>query len=608
MLGVGGVLAEALGRRRVPARAARPSVDADELIDDLATQTLLGAVPRRAARSTATRCAAVLARPVAARAEARPDVVSVDVNPLIVVDGRPVAVDALVELGDRVTGRRHAGRHADAEQFRALFEPRGVVVAGASTPSRQVRVRRAAQHPRRGLRRARSCATNLEGDAGARHRHRARHRRPARRAVATSCSCARRRRANPDLLRACAEQGHPRRVRHSRRATARRATRAGSAEHELVALADELGILLAGPERPGRRVDAGARCARRSSRPYPPAGPHRRSPASRATSCRRSMNYAVQTGVGVSRAVSAGNAAAVSVADYLDCYADDPTTAVEPRLRRGHRRRPRASSSGSRARRRAQAARAREGRRDRGRRSGRRRATPGALAADDRVFDGHVPPGRRHARGDDRGGVRGGGDVRHPAAARRARTSSCSRPPAAGASSPPTRSRATRDLELAAAARRPARRDRREAAAALEPQQPGRPAPAARRATRSPRCWSWSPRTPTSTRSCTSASASSRTRRALMRDGPLLPRPRPRAHRRLPRAPGRPLRGGRRRDLRRDRQADPHRHRAGGRRSRQPRAGDRPRHRPALLPVGEPRRDRARPPVALRPVPPSSIR
>ena len=31
---------------------------------------------------------------------------------------------------------------------------------------------------------------------------------------------------------------------------------------------------------------------------------------------------------GISRAVSAGNAAAVSVADYLDFYADDPATAV----------------------------------------------------------------------------------------------------------------------------------------------------------------------------------------------------------------------------------------------------------------------------------------
>ena len=40
------------------------------------------------------------------------------------------------------------------------------------------------------------------------------------------------------------------------------------------------------------------------------------------------LNYARFTGVGISRAVSAGNAAAVSVADYLDWYADDPETNV----------------------------------------------------------------------------------------------------------------------------------------------------------------------------------------------------------------------------------------------------------------------------------------
>ena len=58
----------------------------------------------------------------------------------------------------------------------------------------------------------------------------------------------------------------------------------------------------------------------------------------------------------------------------------------------------------------------------------------------------------------------------------------------------------------------------------------------------------------------------------LMRDGPLLSRPRPRADRRLPRTPGRAVRAGRGRDLGRDRQADPHRDRARGRRARQPRA------------------------------------
>ena len=40
------------------------------------------------------------------------------------------------------------------------------------------------------------------------------------------------------------------------------------------------------------------------------------------------LNYARQSGVGVSRAVSAGNAASVTVADYLEWYADDSATSV----------------------------------------------------------------------------------------------------------------------------------------------------------------------------------------------------------------------------------------------------------------------------------------
>ena len=40
------------------------------------------------------------------------------------------------------------------------------------------------------------------------------------------------------------------------------------------------------------------------------------------------LNLARATGVGISRAVSAGNAAAVTVADYLDFYADDDATDV----------------------------------------------------------------------------------------------------------------------------------------------------------------------------------------------------------------------------------------------------------------------------------------
>ena len=81
-------------------------------------------------RDALARCVAGLSRV----AVERPDVVAVDLNPLIVLpDGSLVAVDALVEIGERDAPVASTRRRYDDSQFRALFEPRGVVVAGAST-------------------------------------------------------------------------------------------------------------------------------------------------------------------------------------------------------------------------------------------------------------------------------------------------------------------------------------------------------------------------------------------------------------------------------------------------------------------------------------------
>lgn len=95
MVGIGGVLAEAIGDVvfcPVPVSA----VDAEDMIDGLGTQAVLG--PFRGEPPVDRQALVAVVKGLSDLAEARPDVVSADLNPLIVVDGRPVAVDALVEL------------------------------------------------------------------------------------------------------------------------------------------------------------------------------------------------------------------------------------------------------------------------------------------------------------------------------------------------------------------------------------------------------------------------------------------------------------------------------------------------------------------------------
>ena len=209
------------------------------------------------------------------------------------------------------------------EQFRALFEPRGVVVAGAST------------HPGKfgfvSLHNILACgfegkvfATNLDGapvlgvdtvpsidDL------------PAGEAdLVFVCTP---KGANPDLLRACARKGI--RAAFLTSAGYGESGEQGRAdEAELVALCDELGILLAGPNGQGVVSTPASLCAQIVA-PYPPAGSI--GVASQSGNFVSSfLNMATATGIGISRAVSAGNAAATTVADFLGWYATDDATSV----------------------------------------------------------------------------------------------------------------------------------------------------------------------------------------------------------------------------------------------------------------------------------------
>src|SRR5438552_451210 len=131
--------------------------------------------------------------------------------------------------------------------------------------------------------------------------------------------------ANVEMLRACAERG----VRAAFVASGGygEADEEGRArERALVRTADALGLVLAGPNGQGVISTPESLCAQMVA-PYPPPG--RISVASQSGNILSAfLNYAVLTGVGVSKAISTGNSAQTGIADYLTYFAADPETAV----------------------------------------------------------------------------------------------------------------------------------------------------------------------------------------------------------------------------------------------------------------------------------------
>jgi acetyltransferase len=324
MLGVGGVLAEAIADvvfRPVPLSAH----DAHEMVSELRSQKLLGEFRGEPAVSVDALVKVLLA--LSQVSVERSDIASIDLNPLLVTStGEVVAVDALVEIEDAFTtptNHNIASSVLDDEHFRALFEPKGVVVTGASShPGKfgfvsvhnilasgytgAVFGTNLSQEEVLGIQTVASLDDVPQDAADLVF-------------VCTPSS------ANPEILRACARRG----------IKAAFLTSAGYGEagdegirleKELIALANELGILLAGPNGQGVVSTPSQLCAQIVA-PYPPRG--RIGVASQSGNFVSSfLNYSRQSGVGVSRAVSAGNAACVSVADYLKWYSTDKETSV----------------------------------------------------------------------------------------------------------------------------------------------------------------------------------------------------------------------------------------------------------------------------------------
>jgi acetyltransferase len=382
VLGLGGILTEALGDA-VFAAAPLSREEAAGLVDGLATAHLLTR-PFRGEPAVDRDALADVLVGLARLGVERPDVVSVDVNPLIVQEGRPVAVDALVELGGAAEASAlPAPRDDEAvrERFRPLFHPRGIVVAGVSSHPGKfgfVTLHNLMRFDFSGelypvkpdgaevLGRSTYASVDDVPDGAA--------------DLVFVCTP---NKLNVELLRACAKKG----VRAAFVASAgyAEAGEEGAAlQRELVAVADELGMLLIGPNGQGV-ISTPARMCAQIVAPYPPPG--RIGVASQSGNLVSSyLNYAVSTGVGVSKAVSLGNSAQTGLADVLEYFAVDPDTDVAVCYVEG-------ITDGRRFRRAVERLTARKplvlvkgGASGAGARAA--ASHTGALASDDRVFDG----------------------------------------------------------------------------------------------------------------------------------------------------------------------------------------------------------------------------
>lgn len=381
MLGLGGIFAEVI-QDVVFAPMPIDLNSAHRMIEGLKHQSLLEDF--RGERSVNRDS---LARALVSLSEAcdqHPEIMSIDINPLIVQrDGTLVAVDALVEIRDAVTAVTQASTSfvPQPDHYQALFSPRAIVVVGASSHPGKfgfVSLHNILSSKFMG----KVFATNLQRELilGVQTVASIDELPLNEIDLAFFCTPAS---ANPELLRQCAARG----IRAAFIASAgyREAGSDGEkAEHELVQLAADLGMLIAGPNGQGVVSTPVSMCAQIVG-PYPPKGVI--SVASQSGNFVSSfLNYARQTGVGISRAVSAGNAAQISVGEYLEWFAQDDETRVSLAYIESVNDGKALESSFSLALKRKPLVVVKGGATDAGSRAA--QSHTGALASNDKIFDG----------------------------------------------------------------------------------------------------------------------------------------------------------------------------------------------------------------------------
>jgi acyl-CoA synthetase (NDP forming) len=385
LLGLGGILAEAVGDA-VFAVAPLERDEALAMVEGLATRHLL-TEPHRGEPAIDREALGDVLEGLSRLALERPEIESVDLNPLIVAGAQPIAVDALVEM--RVGGAGNLDPLPDPlsdaavlERFRPLFHPRGVIVAGVSS------------HPGKfgfvtfhNLLRCdfRGEVFGIKPDAAevlGEKTYASVDDLPDRAEADLVFMCTPNK-ANVGILRACANKGV--RAAFVTSAGYGEAGEEGKAlQRELVEVAAELDMLLIGPNGQGVISTPESMCAQIVA-PNPPPG--RIGVASQSGNLVSSyLNYAVATGVGISKAVSLGNSAQTGLAELLEYFAVDPDTDVALAYVEGVGDGRLFRRAAERLTRKKPLVLVKGGARAEGQRAA--ASHTGALASDDRVFDG----------------------------------------------------------------------------------------------------------------------------------------------------------------------------------------------------------------------------
>ena len=322
-LGIGGIFAEAIDD--VVLRPLPVSVEqATQMIDEVHHQSILGAF-RGSQPIDRVQLAHVLSS-MGQVCATHPEIESLDINPLIArSDGSLVAVDALIEIGRQQTLENETQPKFVPTQahFSALFNPRSIVVIGASSHPGKfgfVSLHNALVNNFAGG----VYATNLQSEniLGVQTVADLSELPVGEIDLAFFCTPAS---SNEALLKQCADLG----IKSAFIASAgyRESGEAGElAEASLLRLANSLDMLIAGPNGQGVVSTPSSLCLQIVA-PYPPVGGI--SVASQSGNFVSSfLNYSQQSGVGIARAISAGNATQISVENFLHFFASDDETKV----------------------------------------------------------------------------------------------------------------------------------------------------------------------------------------------------------------------------------------------------------------------------------------